>query len=93
MQVVTNWFVNKYLRYEKRNDISHRLSHRWVDTGFLLEHARDHYHHDTSNHRHGSSATASFANNDNNNTQRLLRQETRRGTSSLRGALYPKCDC
>jgi len=50
--------LTNHSRYEKRNDISHSLSYRRADAGFLLKHAGDHYYYNASNHSYGSAATA-----------------------------------
>jgi len=71
-QLATNWLLTNHSRYEKRNDISHCLSHRRTDAGFLLKHAGDHYYYNASNHSYRSAATAHTNNNDNNAYGRRL---------------------
>ena len=73
---MTNWFVNKHLGYEKRNEISCCFSHRRVNTGLLLQYARDDDNNDSSNDGHdGAAPTAANANDDDDNAHgyQLLR--------------------
>jgi len=87
-QLLTNWFVNNHLRYEKRNDTECCIIRRGSDVRFVLElDARDDHNHNASNHGHGPATYYWRADNDNNDARghwRLLIAKAGRGCVYLR---------